>query len=131
MEHGAHSRATQQNQQIHPSSNIHQPSQGVSTCTATSQKEECPPKGNSCLLVFYTSFLQMLAFKMGWKLAGKISTTPAAPAKFLLQFFHDSTPHTQQQLSSPDVKYLKEQGDCRTCLAFQCVVVPLQRLREV
>lgn len=80
MVHGAHSSATQQNQQIHPSSNIHQPSQGISTFTATFQREECPPKGNSCPLVFYTLFLQMLAFKTGWKLAGKLSTTPAAPA---------------------------------------------------
>lgn len=82
MVHGAHSSGTQQNQQIHPSSNIHQPPQWVSTFSATSQKEECPPKGNSCLCkipVFYTLFLQLLAFKIGWKLPGKLSTTPAAP----------------------------------------------------
>lgn len=72
MVHGAHSSATQQNPQIHPSSNIHQSSQGVSTFAATSQKEERPPKGNSYLLVFYTLSLQ--------KLAGKLSTTPATPA---------------------------------------------------
>lgn len=123
MEHGAHSSATQQNQQIHPSSNIHQPSQGVSTCTATSQQEECPAKGNSCLLVFHTSFLQMQVFKMGWKLAGKISTTPAAPAKFLLHSLHRSTPHTQH-LSSPHVKYLKEQGQCKTCLVSSVLWCP-------
>lgn len=52
MVHGAHSSATQQNQQIHPSSNIHQPSQGVSTFTATSQKEEYPPKGTPACWYF-------------------------------------------------------------------------------